>query len=223
MTPAFRWISVLFLAALTVGLLGYTVVQSREKVEYLEGEISALWSENFRLRTEMQIQTSAFYDTVTSDDFVARIDNLAETAEAEQRVLQEGQIVESLSGLYVKFPEGGAVLEGINSIAVTENRIARQDLRDEFIVLTRRIAGLDDFTEPVIEPEPVVVEEAAAAISTLVTAAGGILSGIMTIVLFVTGGGRRQLEEEMLALQVEEKRLEVERLRRSIGDEHALS
>ncbi len=211
MTPSVRWTLVAVFAALTAGLLGYTVQKLREEARFLRGEVDF-----YRLEAaSLQRDTETFYFEVTSDALVARVDAMVAMPDLTDRLRAAKSMVDDLTGLLVRFPDGGDVRGRILAVAEADNLQARQGFAEDFVAFTREIAGLGD---ALVEEAIIIEQQSAQTVSILVTAVSGIMSGFMTVVLYFQRSGRRVLEDEMLALEVEKMRIEVGRMRGSGGD-----
>ncbi|WP_172332446.1 hypothetical protein [Mangrovicoccus sp. HB161399] len=199
----------LLLAAIAAALLGFAAWQAQQRIEDLEAEVQSLGSQ----LAEMEFERDAFLYHVSAPDFTEQIARIARLSKAEDRATVAERLIASFDMHLAPLPEAFDLYRRIMALAAEPGSEARQVLLAEFEL------WIDESQSSIVLEEPFVATlESATAISTLATAAGAIASALLSVLVFAAKHGSRRLEEEMLALDVEMKRIELAKARHAARD-----
>jgi hypothetical protein len=189
----------LVLACVAIAMVGYAAYQSQAKIDDLEGRLELTQTQLFAAYEREQ----EFYRTL--DSFETR-DILQQAVEADDSRTRETlvqSVAASLAGTRPKFPEGVIVQNGVQRILEAASPAERAEARDAIYIAIFGRAEKDLGEADILIP-PVLKE-----VSGFISAIGGIGSGLISLLLFFVGGGKRKIEEDMLNVDLEMKRVEL--------------
>jgi hypothetical protein len=196
-------VAALGLACVAIAMVGYAAYQSQAKIDDLETRLEQSQTQLFVAYDREQ----AFYTIL--DSFETR-EILQQVVDADDRRTRETllqNIAASLAGTRPKFPEGAIVQNGFQRILDAASPAERTEARDAiYIAIFGRAEQNLDEADILIPP---ILEE----VSGLISAIGGIGSGLISLLLFFVGGGKRKIEEDMLAVDLEMKRVDLAKAR----------
>jgi len=217
-----RTIALIVFGLLAIGLIGYAGYTVRERINQLEVTISSL---EFGLISQQISQNAANVRIRRLSygingnfrfDLEEQINRIVAADDQEKRFDMVAEVIARHDGLFAVPQEGGELTDRLYAIADGGNEQQRQDAGQGFIEYVDEVTSFAGPGEVNTESPVFVEEDTAKAISALTAAFGGLVSALISLALFIKGGGRRDLEEEMLSLEVEMKRLEVDQFRNSI-------
>ena len=211
MTAPGRLVGIACFGALSLGLLGYAVYALQTRIATLREDLSYAESRASSAEYALYDLRWGFENALSSVEVAEALRGMVASDDRAERLRLRDEILALVEGTYAPFPEGHRLQEMLTELA----EAATAGRRAEILEAWRGTGDDGGLSDPVVEPV-VVTEEAANVVSALVTAAGGLASALITVSLFLQGGGRRRLEEEMLSLDVEKRRLEVLRMRREM-------
>lgn len=211
MTRSARMVWALALAAVAIVLLGFAAFSMQSRIDALEGQLVQAESDLDAVRSAQEAERFAFFNTVLSPEFEAELDRLVAEPSMEERQRLTSQIDVPLLGLPVEYGAAIEVFVRLEFLAEAPTQAQREEIRQDFV---QKIFDM----MPEADPERFVTKDQASAISLLVTAFGGLVSGISSLFLFVTGGGKRDIEEQMLEVDLEMKRVQLAQLRYDAKD-----
>lgn len=209
--------SVLLLA--TIGLLGYTAYTVQNRIAALESELEYFASQRLTIRQFEQARHAKLYAAILEPENQALLQSIVDEEDMELRRSMFGDLTDELFGRAGPFsvPSVG----GFDNTFLSDFNLLvdYSELEDRTYILGRinEKARMDGGVE-----EPMVIVEDTSwfigEISSMATALGGLASGVLSFMVFFRGGGARKLEEEMLALDIELKRIEVAKARFAARD-----
>ena len=202
MTTSTRWMVGLLLGAVALSLLGYAAYLARERIQALEEEAAMLQAS----LAEIHAQEGAFFAKLNSPEFADALTAIVDADTTTERGQEAVRAKDMFIGLQADVPEGYELFTRLTDMVDTQNperrSILREELEEFFCI------GCGDLVA-----EPYVEQSLAEAISAWVPIAGALGTGLMSMLAFITGGARRRLEQAMLELDLEMKRIEVAKAR----------
>ncbi|MCC1494047.1 hypothetical protein [Cognatishimia sp. F0-27] len=200
------------LAILAVILLGYAAYDLRMKNQALQQQIDRLQQD----LSSAQIENQVFYQSLLGVAFEEQIQALAAAETVEDREQIAIRIEIALKGQRAFFPDGYYILSDIKSLVPILDADERQARAQAFLENTVSLAQfvLDDLVEETI----VIDTKTVSALTGLITAIGGFGSGLGSFLLFMMSGGRREIEEQMMELDLEMKRIELAKAKHAARD-----
>ncbi|MEM6386473.1 MAG: hypothetical protein AAF718_09585 [Pseudomonadota bacterium] len=197
-------------AILALGLIGYSAYRMNEEITNLEFENRSLRENNGNMFSQFR----EFETYLNSLNFNGTFETLVTSTDEEERRATVDEAVEGIEPLLVRYGVALEVSAWMRRIAFEESEESREQELDSLFVYLREEAGI--FIGPPLEP--VVVEPPTVdTISTIVTIIGGLVSAAIAIATFFVGGTKRSLQDQMLSLEIEMKRLEIEKAKRALG------
>lgn len=214
MTRALRFGIAGLLLLVTAVLLGYTAYTVRERTTSLENQVAFLSDERSAVRIYAQERRLRLFAVILEPPFQTRLQAVVKMDDTENRQLMIEAVFQDLFGRAGPFSVSG--IYGVYDSGFTwwlDRLVDAETVEDRARILEElnQVARGEGAIEA-----PVIVEEDYSLIgnlSAIVTALGGLGSGILSFLIFFKGGGVRKLDEEMLALDVELKRIEVAKAR----------
>ncbi len=203
MNRSLQLVAALVLACVAIVMVGYAAYLAQAKIDDLETRLASSQTQLFATYDREQ----EFYRTL--DSFETR-EILQQVVDADDRQTRETllqNINADLAGTRPKFPEGAIVQDGLLRMIDAANPAERAEARDAIYIAIFGRAEKDPGEADILIPP--ILEE----VSGLISAIGGIGSGLISLLLFFVGGGKRKIEEDMLAVDLEMKRVELAKAR----------
>jgi len=187
------------LACVAIAMVGYAAYVAQAKIDDLEKEL---------VSTEARLYAAIYREQEfrrTLDSLTTRetLQQAVDTDDIDLRETYVQKVAASLAGTLATFPEGAIVQNGLQRIVEAADPAARAEARDATYIAIFGRADADLGEADILIP-PIVKE-----LSGLISAIGGIGSGLISLLLFFVGGGKRKIEEDMLNVDLEMKRVEL--------------
>ncbi len=197
-----RFKGMLVLALLAFGLLGYAWYAERQAVQALEAEVQQKEQAIEQMRSAGRQAETAFFIEMTSEDLLQELEAIAAAPARSDRERLAAGVYTRLMEYRVQFVVAEEVIARIDMIVRAPDDAERQNILTD---LNAKVEAM----WPAPEEEPFVAEEASKRLSTLVAALSAAGSALGSLFLFLTSGWKREYEQEMMAIDVEKRRVEL--------------